>query len=396
MTPNDNIDLKTINTTDEFLGIARSWDELCLRSGSTHIFQSFSYIFNVWNSIACKKGTLLNIIIGRVNNEIVIIWPLMIDDNKLRFISSDTLEYRDFIVEKKDNYITWIHESWDFIINIPCVDVFLFQNLKLPSNVVDYLPRLHNIVPVGGGVCPIIKLEKYKTFDEYLSHLPSSLLKNQRYQWRRVIKKSPKISFTVINNEEEILSTLSWIMKHKLIWLNKVGKKAESFRSLEMLEFFEKQLSATNKKGNLVVAKLSDGKNIISAGFGYQFDNHFLFHVFTYDMKWNQLSPSRLFLECLVGWCYENEVKTFDFMPGEEAYKYVWATDSITTNSYLGSLSLKGLLLIKWNSVYNHYFKSSAIVGTICDLIPKNIKSFIKKHFIKPNELGIDLSQFKE
>ena len=57
------------------------------------------------------------------------------------------------------------------------------------------------------------------------------------------------------------------------------------------------------------------------------------------------------FLERLVHLCFERGLHTLDFMPGEEAYKRIWATDYVQTESYTGPLSWRGRLIFRLASL---------------------------------------------
>ena len=100
-------------------------------------------------------------------------------------------------------------------------------------------------------------------------------------------------------------------------------------------------------EGRLVMATLSNGDDILSAGWGFQWGDEFLFHMFAYDARHASYSPSRLFLQRLIQHGFETGVRTFDFMPGEEAYKRIWATHYIRTVSYLGATNWRGAMWLK-------------------------------------------------
>ena len=101
--------------------------------------------------------------------------------------------------------------------------------------------------------------------------------------------------------------------------------------------------------GRLVLATLSDGDTTISAGWGYVCGSEFLFYAFAYDMDFATYSPSRLFLEGILQYCFRNGIRTFDFLPGDEAYKRIWATDYVHQESYLGALNWRGELLLRFS-----------------------------------------------
>ena len=99
--------------------------------------------------------------------------------------------------------------------------------------------------------------------------------------------------------------------------------------------------------GRVVLATLSDGDTTMSAGWGYVCGSEFLFYAFAYDSAYATYSPSRLFLEGLLQYCFRSGIRTFDFLPGDEPYKRIWATDYAQQQSYVGALNWRGELLLR-------------------------------------------------
>jgi CelD/BcsL family acetyltransferase involved in cellulose biosynthesis len=52
-------------------------------------------------------------------------------------------------------------------------------------------------------------------------------------------------------------------------------------------------------------------------------------------------------VENLLQYGFRNGIRTIDFMPGQEAYKHIWATDYVRTESYIGPLNRRGELLLR-------------------------------------------------
>src|SRR5262249_47013657 len=130
---------------------------------------------------------------------------------------------------------------------------------------------------------------------------------------------------------------------------------------------------------NLVLATLSDGDTTVSAGWGYVCGSEFLFHVFTYDAAYENYSPSRLFLESLVRWCFRKGIRTFDFMPGEEPYKRIWATDDVRTESYIGPLSWRGACLLRLARLTPVGTGTSVVIKRLYRMLPVRMRDIAQR-----------------
>ena len=340
------LEVAHVDKTEALHGLREEWVRLCARTREPHFFHGPDWAWHAWRDVAQGLGRKLCVITGRLDGRLVLVWPMMIDRRTLRMLSSDTLEYRDIVVEDDPRSMDWMRQAWQAVRRLRGVDVFLLQNLRAPSNLDRLMRTLPGALPVGGGWCPVIRLGAHADWDAYSRHLPRSMLNDQRRQWRRAREVLPDLGFEVLSGRERIAPMLDWILAHKVRWLEERGKNAAHFAGVPMRTLFEQVLGAAAGRGELVLARLGGANATVSAGFGYRFGRRFLFHVFVYDAAHARLSPSRLFLEGLVRWCLDNGVDEFDFMPGDEAYKAVWADDVVRTDSWAGALTPWGRVLL--------------------------------------------------
>lgn len=330
---------------------------------------------------------------GWENNKLVLIWPLMLDGKRLRMLSSDTLEYRDIILSKDVDQSNILSLAWAYIKKNSCANLYLFQSLPENSRLISFLHQNHLTPPVQLSWSPIIRLNNYPDWNVYELQLPKSLRSDQRRQWRRSREIFPELSFKIVSDLDEIEKTVDWLMLHKVKWLDKNNKSSDYFGSNEMLSFIKESTKSAQASGNLVMAQLSSGNTILSAGYGYKFDNKFLFHMFTYDQQWQRLSPSRLFLEKLIRWCFTHNIEVFDFMPDEEAYKITWATTIINFSSYAGAFTQWGKFIYWWQFKKRYRATSHILFSNISRLIPKKLRKKIRNIILK---LGLEHIEMKD
>jgi len=385
------IELSVVDTTGGLLALREEWNDLWGRSDGAHFFHSFGWCWHIWNFVAAPRGRKLHVVIGKQARRLVLIWPLMIDGRTLRMLSSDTLEYRDLIVEKSPHANYWMTMAWNAVTSTPGVDLVLLQNLRSPSNIDQLLNGMGRTPAVVGGWCSVIRLDKYATWESYVKQWPKSMISDQRRQWKRAKEALPSVSFKLITDGNDIGAIIDWIIRHKVQWLRARNKSwsAENLASREMRAFFHAASQSAHDEGSLVLAKLSDGNIIISAGFGYRFRSDFLFHMFTYDLTWSRISPSRLFLEELVRWCFSQSIRTFDLMPGGETYKTIWANELVRTDTYAESLTLWGEYLLRWHLPLAEFVRVPEIVTTGYRYFPERLRQKIRTKLTRLNMLGL-------
>jgi len=345
--PQHRLEFTVVCDATALRALGPAWQALWSRLANPHVFQTFEWCCNAWRHVASKRGNQLRIVVGRSGERVVLIWPMMVGQGVLRMLSSATLEYRDILVEPSEQATHWIAQAWQVAKRAIKADTYLFQNLRLPNHLSSSIAALGPSAGVGGGWCPVIRLHQFANWDAYAATLPKSLISDQRRQWKRLATVMPGLSFQMIDKPEKIQAVMDWISHHKRQWGDLQGKPAIWFITPDITQFLQAATAQALSEGRLVMATLANGDDILSAGWGFQWGSEFLFHMFAYDVRHASFSPSRLFLQRLIQHGFETGVHTFDFMPGEEAYKRIWATDYIRTVSYLGATNWRGAMWLQ-------------------------------------------------
>ena len=376
------LELGLVTDSRAFEALQREWQLLADSAREPHMFRSFSWCWNAWRVVAEPRGYALRLVTGRVSDLLVLVWPMMEKDHVLRMVSAEILEYRDLLVRDSPLSERWIDEAWQFVQDRVRPDLMMFQNLRLPNFVAARIASKRGAHAIGGGWCPVIRLDRFDGWVAYAKTLPKSLISDQRRQWKRIRDALPDLAFRVVDTAAEIAPTLEWITRHKIAWAKKCGRivwhESDAIARL-LAQVVHEHLAM----GRLVLAKLAARDTVVSAGFGYVYAGEFHFHVFAYDEAYATYSPSRLFLESIVRWCIEHGVRTFDFMPGEEPYKRTWATDYVRTTSYIAPGTLKGAAFLAASEFVTRVSRKAPRVAGPADrfatLIPRGIRSTLRR-----------------
>lgn len=195
----------------------------------------------------------------------------------------------------------------------------------------------------------MIRLERYAGWDDYAKTLPKRMIADQKRQWRRIAARGD-VRCVILDSADEIRVVLEWMLYHKLAWLRSNGISDDTFGAPEYTAFIHDVIQQAFDAGILYFSKLCVGDAIVAAGLGYKFGTEFTFHMFTYDNAWENFSPGRLLLEHFIKWCFDNGIAAFDFMPGEESYKGIWADEEFVVTDYLIPATLRGTALIRWHA----------------------------------------------
>ena len=346
--PGRKIEFEWIGSDAGFRALAPTWQQLCGRARPNSLSRGFAWQWAAWTHVAAPRGCLLRLLVGRVGERVVLILPLVREGTYLRFLSSEKFEYRDMLVEDAVQADTWVAAALATLRALrgpACLDL---RDIPASSSI----GRAFAAMQAGGlrriDESPIIRLDRFDSWDEYARHLPPRMLADQRRQWRRLARLPGGFAFRIAA-AEEVAPMVDWIFTHKLRWAAARAVQVGVFDSDGYRDFVKSVLCDAMADGRAMLCCIDGEPGIASAGFGFLHDSRFVFYAFAYDTEYATLSPSRLLLEQIVRWCLARRLSTFDFLPGDEVYKRVWANDTLPVIDVLMALNLRGRIRLFWS-----------------------------------------------
>lgn len=347
--------IKKVTDIAEFESLRDVWGRLLAESGDRNIYLTWEWLFTWFKHYGGDRKLSLTLI--EDETKVIGIIPLMSSRYKfgptrlniLENIGSTFPDYSGAILtERKEEavtaFLTYLQdEKIDgntalIISQIPQDSQFLSLLRKQSSSFSDSL-ILHDRVIT---TCPYLPLPM--TSDEYLH----SLRRKRRGNLRRTLQslqKSYNAEFKKHapsgNLKEEMqlffeLSEKRWGTEHTA---NKSAQQKSREFCLDLATVFEQ-----NNWLDLSFL-FADGK-AISVVFGFEYNDRFYYANQTIDPAYSKYSPGSLHLLRLIPEAIENGVKEFDFLKGDEAYKFLWAR--LTRDNTQIILARKSLLGKSW------------------------------------------------
>lgn len=99
-------------------------------------------------------------------------------------------------------------------------------------------------------------------------------------------------------------------------------------------QFFLALLHRDGMSFSAQISALRIGTRTISAAYSLRCGDSFYYWIPSFDSTIRSVSLGKLHIKCLIEYCHQNGVKRFDFMGGDEPYKFQWANDSFPLFSY--------------------------------------------------------------
>jgi CelD/BcsL family acetyltransferase involved in cellulose biosynthesis len=307
------------------------WNHLLEGSISHFPFLRFEYLHNWWQTKGGGEWHLdaeLAILLGYEADVLVGIAPFFIaehdDSRRMLFLGSiEISDYLDLIVSKKHltsfakAILAFVMEKYVKPGKINAVDLY---------NLVEGTPSIHAISSAGLALGFKIAVEKLQhspyitlpgDWEQYLASIDSK----QRHEIRRKMRRAIESEFpaelyltTDRDHLEEDMESFLTLMNHdpnKCIFLSE-----------PMRVQMKQTMRCAFEGGCLQLAFLVIGGEKTAAYLNFDYLNRIWVYNSGLDQRFMEFSPGWVLLGHLLKWANENKREEFDFMRGNEDYKY--------------------------------------------------------------------------
>lgn len=314
---------------DSFLELRPRWNTLLESAITRSPFLRFEYLYNWWQTKGggeWQEPSALLIISAWENKRLIGIAPFFsafnkAGDNVLALLGSiEISDSLDMIVSAED-HARFCQAVWERILKEDRLPNHLdWYNLPIDSptiNTFEELARKSGVTVIQEVYEPSPTIYLPESFDGYLA----GINKKQRHEIRRKIRRAEESERNVrwfITSQPEALERDI----QELFRLMELDEEKHAFLTPTMRQQMETCIRTSFEQGYLQLAFLEvDGKNAC-VYLNFDLDNKIWVYNSGYDREFNDLSVGWVLLGYLIEHAIELGRKEFDFMRGDEEYKY--------------------------------------------------------------------------
>ncbi len=322
--------LKIIQDSSEFDKIGTEWNALLAKSASHVPFLRHEYLSAWWKTLGggeWAQGDLYIILGLGADKNFSAAAPLFkttTADGQLAFLflgSFEISDYLDFICPP-DLTFEFLEAVFDHLGQLPATDWSVLDLYNLLEDSAS-LAAIQQLAEQKGWaysaekIQPAPAIELAATWDEYLA----GIVKKQRHEIRRKIRRAESHSEPVRWYIVEDPQTLDAEMEAFLALMAYDAEK-EAFLTDVMRTQMKKSVHAAFEAGWLQLAFLEVGGEKAAAYLNFDYANRVWVYNSGINFKFSNLSPGWVLAGYLIQWAIENGREVFDFMRGDEVYKY--------------------------------------------------------------------------
>jgi CelD/BcsL family acetyltransferase involved in cellulose biosynthesis len=324
------MEFTSVASFESLSNLKRDWDQLLQRSASHVPFLTFEYLQAWWGTRGGGEwpdDSQLVLVTAYDQDRLVGIAPLFHAENlqgkpALMLIGAiEVSDFLDFIVQPKD-LPEFISGLIDFLLmeDLPAWEVLDFYNILEDSPTIKALAaeaaqRGWDYQQIKLQPSPYIPLSQ--DFETYLAGID----KKQRHEIRRKLRN---VASNPVKSElyfTEDLASLEPDMEAFINMMAQDPNKKEFLTPLMRVHLKNTARIAFDNNWLQLSFFTVDGIKA-AANMSFQFNNRLWLYNSGWDWEYRQYSPGWILLAYLIQWAAENQIEEFDFMRGDEDYKY--------------------------------------------------------------------------
>ncbi len=322
--------LRIIHSLDEFEALAGEWNHLLEYSASHVPFLRHEYLAAWWRTLGggeWKHGELCIVTAHDDSGGLTGAAPLFFTENRsgepaLMLLGSiEISDYLDVLARPQDldEFLERLLECLDGP-GVPPWKVLDFYNLLDASPT---LPALQAVAARRGWLTTLERLQHCPSiplpgdWETYLAGIDKKQRHEIRRKMRRVESNEAPVRWYIVQDEANLDNEIE-----EFLILMAQDEEKRGFLTEVMRSQMSAAVHAAFHAGWLQLAFLEvDGQK--AAGYlNFDFGNRIWVYNSGLDFNFGSLSPGWVLLGYLLQWANENKRSAFDFMRGDEEYKY--------------------------------------------------------------------------
>lgn len=327
-----------VRTTTALEQLAGEWREFFQQIGCQNAFLCFDWMEPWWRQWGARHY-LLVITVRNREGRLVAVAPFYVRRSRLgvfgpralcflgsQWVGSDHLdllvnpEYEWAAIEAIVRIVEEHSAEWDYMeLGDSAEDSRVLARFRQEFKTRGMTERV-----LRSSVCPYTPLPA--SFDEYLAGVGANLRYNFRRR-QRAIKREAEIEFLTLRGGAELQDRFGEIVRlHRLRFEGQ--RKYSSFSTPEIQQFHAEALPRLAASGMARLYLLQANGKAIAALYGFSAGKKFAFYQCGMDPSWSRLSVGLVMMGCSIEEAIRTGHEEFDFLRGNEAYKFQWTTKS--------------------------------------------------------------------
>jgi len=305
-----------------------SWNALVEQSITDTPFSRHEYLSEWWKTLGGGEWESAELVLASAseNDQLIGIAPLFIADydGQRALMLAGSIEISDYLdlIVREGDLSRFLSGLLDFLISSSPDYWSALDWYNIPDSSPS-LAALQAEAEKRGWTHhqevyrPTPRIPLNGSFEDYLSRIDKKQRHEIRRKMRRAAESEKKVDFNIVNGKENIDSEINAFLD---LMLHDPGKA--EFLHPAMREQMTVTIQNAHKYGYLWLAFLEIEGAKTAASLNFDYRNKLWGYNSGVSREHMELSPGWVLMAHTIQWCCENGRYEFDFMRGDEEYKY--------------------------------------------------------------------------
>jgi CelD/BcsL family acetyltransferase involved in cellulose biosynthesis len=320
-----------INENSQFCDLKNEWNEVLNKSEDNNVFLTWEFLSTYWKHF--EKGKQLKVLLLEDEKGIVGIAPFrqsrynfgkILGYNVIEPLAYGGADYTGLIFAEKTqecfnlvlNHLVK-HGNWNFVYLFDLPGNSSIQKL-LPANSTKDVPKFE-LLP--GRVCPYLPLPDSKEL--FMDSLDSKLRKDIRRCVKNLERDHGEVELKRYDQLGSIENAMdNFFRLHQKRWNSKFMTGV--FNTQEIRNFYIDTANQLISKGWFALYFLTVKGKPIAAQYCIEYGQKMNYVLGGFDVEFSEYGIGNLLTFKIIENCIEKNLTEFDFLKGEESYKFRW------------------------------------------------------------------------
>lgn len=348
------MDIRVVSTVEDFKSLKNDWDRLASAYMSVN---SFDWQFEWWNQIG--SANKLNIIVATVDGEIKGIAPLYTDVspafkfipfNRVCFLGGDVSDYLDFLVVQDSQRELIFNALFDYAFTKLKYDVFdvVQLNASYPNHDLwQHVMEKYDMFLYRKNECHRVNLLNFYDYEDYFDNINKNLKRSLKYRQRKLDKSEMKVEYIFSNkitqDELQQVGQIN-INRQKFLYAKGDHKRDSLFADNDKKNFINATFGNKNNDNKMLAYMTCNGVMVSYALIIINRKSLCLWNM-AFNDEFDDFTPSKLLINEIIKFAFDNNFYCIDFMRGNDAYKHQWSNQITYNYNLKRSQSIKAQII---------------------------------------------------
>ena len=286
----------------------------------------------------------IHIVIGRRNNDVVFIWPMMRKKHHglhiLTWLSHPIGQYGDLLIDGTEDSSLWISAAISYLKINRAADILHLRHIRKASNIGPYVQR-HFHDGMLYERAPAMDLSQFASEEAYDGRYDSNQ-RRRRKKIRKHLEEHGPLEFRLLPTGDEAEAAIDFATSEKLRWLDARGRYNRVLSCPRHATLMKHLSRVSGTAFQMVTVALTAGGKPVSWELGFRYHGTHYGYLTAHMLELTDLAPGRLTLDLSQRLALKDGMKVFDLMVPYDQHKESWSSMMEPVNDHFLPLTWSG------------------------------------------------------